>query len=192
MRFKNFSAESRWTASPLKVDGLNNEWQSDNLYSKKKPDVNYAFKNDGRNLYILFVFKNSKSLNSTEATGMAIYCSPERTKQKNKGIRFIKENIVTYEFKIPLASHALYPAGIGAGPGKTIKVYFEWGGSAKKVLKAKASWPTPKSLVSGDVYTGAGETRAQEFLSSFDAMSRPTLETKQYSFWVDVKLAPNQ
>jgi hypothetical protein len=253
-------AESRWTGSPLKVDGRNDEWRSDNLYSEKKPDVSYAFKNDGRSLYILFVFRNLKSLNSIEATGMTIYCNPEGINKKNNGIRFIKEsipvnqfitllehqgkvlteedkgflrtrsqypvfeayeidnerkvitpagprrpdveppafcaakkeNIVTYEFRIPLAFGAPHPAGIGAEPGKPIKVCFEWGGSAKKILKAKASWPTPASLVSSDVLTGTGETRAQEFLSSFDAMSRPTLETKQYSFWVDVKLAANQ
>jgi hypothetical protein len=252
-------AASQWTASPLKVDGRNDEWGSDNLYSEKKLDVSYAFKNDGRNLYVLFVFRNPKSLNSIEATGMTIYCSAEGVNQKNNSIRFIKasvpvdqfitllehqgkvlteedkgflrtrsqypvfeayaidrggkvivpaepqpdveppafcaakkENIVTYEFRIPLASGAPYLAGIGAEPSKTIKVCFEWGGSAKKVLKAKASWPTPKDLVSGSVYTGADENRAQEFMSSFDAMSSPSLETKQYSFWVDVKLAANQ
>ena len=252
-------AESQWTGSPLKVDGRNDEWRSDNLYSEKNPDVSYAFKNDGRSLYVLFVFRDSKSLNSIEATGMTIYCNPEGPAKKNNGIRFIKEsipvdqfitllehqgkvlteedkgflgtrsrypvfeayeidnegkvitpaepqsdieppafcadkkeNIVTYEFRIPLAFGAPRPAAIGAEPGKTIKVFFEWGGSGKKILKAKASWPTPEDRVSGNVTTGADETRAQEFLSSFDAMSRPTLQTKEYSFWVDVKLAANQ
>jgi hypothetical protein len=100
--------------------------------------------------------------------------------------------IVIYEFRIPLASSELTPAGIGAEPGKIIRVFFEWGGSAKKVLKAKASWPTPESIVSGSVTTGADETRAQEFLSSFDAMSSPSIETKKYSFWVDVEFARKQ
>jgi hypothetical protein len=68
-------------------------------------------------------------------------------------------------------------------------VSFAWGGSAKKILTAKASWHTPKSIVSGNVVTGAGETRAQEFLSQFDAMSRQSSETKKYSFTVAVKLA---
>jgi len=46
--------------------------------------------------------------------------------------------------------------------------------------------------VSGDVFTGTDETRAQDFLSAFDAMSSPSIETKKYSFWVDVILAQNQ
>jgi len=197
-------AQSQWTASPLKVDGLDEEWLSDNLYFEKKANVNFAFRNDGRNLYILFVFRNPKSLSTIDATGMTIYCSPEGIKQKNNGIIFIKknipadqfitllenqgtllteeekglfrfrsqypifeayaidntekilmpagpqpdveppafraakkENIVTYEFRIPLASRERHPAGIGAEPGKTIKVFFEWGGSAKKNTKSQ-------------------------------------------------------
>lgn len=253
-------AKSKWTASSLKVDGRDEEWRTDRLYLGEKVNVVYAFRNDARNLYILFVVKNLKYLSSIDATGIAIYLGPEGTKRKSGGVRFIKKivpadqfiallenqgtplteqekaelrtrpqhpifeaylvdkkgkiikrpvgpktdveppafsaskqgNIVTYEFRIPLASRGLSSAGIGAEPGKTIRVFFEWGGSAKKVLKPKASWPTPESLVSGSVTTGADETRAQEFLSSFDSMSSPSMETKKYSFWVDVELSENQ
>ena len=253
-------AKSKWTASSLKVDGLDEEWSADHLYLGEKVNIGCAFRNDARNLYILFVFKNLKYLSSIDATGIAIYLGPEGMKRKNSGVRFIKKivpadqfiamsenqgtplteeekaelrkrpqhpifeaylvdkkgkiikqpagpktdveppgfsatkqgNIVTYEFRIPLESRELSPAGISADPGKTLRVFFGWGGSAKKVLKAKASWPTPESLVSGSVTTGADETRAQEFLSSFDSMSSPSIETKKYSFWVDVELARKQ
>jgi hypothetical protein len=252
------TAESRWTPSPIKVDGQADEWQAASLYSENRPAVSYAFKNDGRSLYILMVFRNAKSLDAIEATGIAIYCSPEGTNEKINGTRFIKEaipvdrfisllenqgkvlteedkgflrtrfqypvfeayaidregkyvpaagpppgveppvfsaakkeNIVTYEFRIPLGPRAPQPAGLSSQPGKTIKVGFAWGGSAMKVLSTKTSWQSPQSIVSGDVFTGSGETRAQEFLSSFDGLSRPSLKTKEYSFWVDVKLAPN-
>jgi hypothetical protein len=253
-------AKSKWAASFLKVDGLDEEWRADHLNLGEKVNVAYAFRNDAQDLYILFVFKNLKYLSSIDATGIAIYLGPEGTKRKDSGVRFIKKivsadrfiamlenqgtplteqekaelrtrpqhpifeaysvdkngkiiqqpagpktdaeppafsatkqgNIVTYEFRIPLASRELSPAGISADPGKTIRVFFEWGGSAKKVLKAKASWPTPESIVSGSVTTGADETRAQEFLSSFDSMSSPSIESKKYSFWVDVELARKQ
>jgi hypothetical protein len=249
------TAESRWASSPVKVDGQADEWQA---ASEKKPGLSYAFRNDGRNLYILAVFKDSRALDAVEATGMAVYYSPEGAKEKTNGTRFIRgeipverfislleaqgkvltdedkgflrtryqypvfeayaidregkyipasgppgggelpafsaanhEKSVTYEFRIPLGPRAPQAAGRGPQPGKTIKVGFEWGGSAMKVLSTKTSWHSPQSIVSGDVFTGSGETRAQEFLSSFDGLSRPSLKTKEYSLWVDVKLAPN-
>ena len=252
------TARSVWTPSSLQVDGLNAEWQGNALLSEKKPGVNYAFKNDGRSLYALVVFKNARSLEAFEATGMAIYYSPGGTKEKTNGTRFIKEDVpvdrfisllesqgkvlteedkgflrtrfqypvfeaysidqygkyipaarprpgveppvfravktedgLTCEFRIPLAARAPRPEGPGGAPGQTVMVGFEWGGSALKVLSTKASWHSPQSLVSGDVFSGSGETRAQEFLSSFDSLSRPSLKTKAYSFWVGVRLAPN-
>jgi hypothetical protein len=252
------TAESRWTHSPIVVDGRGEEWQTAELYSEKKPALGYAFQNDARNLYILLVFENAKSLGAVEATGMAIYYSPEGTNEKINGTRFIKEaipvdrfilllesqgkvlteedkgflrtrfqypvyeayaidregkyapaapsppgvepqvfgeakkeNLVTYEFRIPLAPRRPQPAELGSQPAETVKVGFEWGGSAMKILSTKTSWHSPQSLVSGDVFTGSGETRAQEFLSSFDRLSRPSLKTQEYAFWVDVRLAPN-
>ena len=100
-----------------------------------------------------------------------------------------RENVSTYEFRIPLASREAYPAGIEAEPGTAISVFLEWGGSAQKALSPRTSWSTPWSLVSGGALADNGETRAQEFLNSFDSMSRPSLETKKYSFQVDVRLA---
>ncbi len=250
------TAESRWTPSPIKVDGQADEWPADSLRFERKPDVGYAFENDGRSLFILVVLKNPGSFTAVEATGMAIYYSPDGAKERANGTRFIKEdipverfisllenqgkilteedkgflrtrfqypvfeayaidrdgkyvpasgpppggvppafsamkeeNVVTYEFRIPLEPRGREPAGPGWNPGKIVKIGFEWGGSAMKVLSTKTSWHSPQSIVSGDVFTGSGETRAQEFLSSFDGMSRPSLKTKTYSFWVDVKIA---
>jgi hypothetical protein len=98
-------------------------------------------------------------------------------------------NISTYEFRIPLASRETYPVGIEAAPGEAISIFLEWGGAAKKTLSPRTSWSTPGSIVSGGAIGDNDETRAQEFLNSFDSMSRPSLETKKYSFGVDVRLA---
>jgi hypothetical protein len=98
-------------------------------------------------------------------------------------------NISTYEFRVPLSSREAYPAGIEAEPGEAISISLEWGGAAKKTLSPRTSWSTPGSIVSGGAIGDNDETRAQEFLNSFDSMSRPSLETKKYSFGVDVRLA---
>jgi hypothetical protein len=257
---ENVTVKSHWTAAPLKVDGLDEEWRSDHLSLGEKVNVVYAFRNDGRYLYVLLVMKDRRYLRAIDNTGITIYCSPEGKKRKKDGIRFIKNvvtadrfiailesqgtaltekekaelrakpqhqifdaylvdkkgkpivlpdatkadveppafgsttnaDIVTYEFKLPLAFPGIYPDGMDAQPGKTIQVCLEWGGSSKKAFNAKASWPTPDSLVSGSAITGADETRAQEFLSTFDSMANPTAVNKKYSFWVAVELARQQ
>jgi hypothetical protein len=250
------AVSSQWAASPLHIDGLAGEWESDALLHIDKIDLDCAFKNDGQNLFILLIFRNPKSLSSIELAGMIIRGGPKGVSPKDYGIRFVKrilttdqyisaledqgvqltagekeglrnwpqhfvfaayaidkkgkiipaaapaadveppafrtrrsQNISTYEFRIPLASREAYPAGIEAEPGKTISVSFEWGGSAQKALSPRTSWSTPWSLVSGGAIGDNDETRAQEFLNSFDSMSRPSLETKKFSFRVDVRLA---
>jgi hypothetical protein len=249
-------AISQWTASPLLLDGLAEEWRADPLLHEKKIDLDYGFRNDGRNLYILLVFRNPKFLSSIDAVGITISSSPEGIKNRNNGVKFLKkilkadqfiallenqgahltgeekeelrrrpqhpvsaayavdkkgkilsptgsatgveppafqttkqENLVTYEFQIPLASREVYPAGIGAEPGTTLSVSFKWGGSAQKTLSTRTSWSTPWSMVSGGALADNGETRAQAYLNSFDSMSKPSLEGKKYALRVSVRLA---
>jgi len=79
--------------------------------------------------------------------------------------------------------------GVRAVDDRTLRVEFEWGGSGEGVLTAKSTWQSPATRMSGGVITGSGETRAQEFLSAFDNMSRPRIDEKKYSFSVDVRTA---
>jgi hypothetical protein len=90
---KETLVESRWAATPPKVDGLNKEWVEDALSFEKSAAVDYAFKNDGRDLYVLFVFKDPKYLSSIEATGITLYFSTEGKKQKDYGVRFIRKTV---------------------------------------------------------------------------------------------------
>ncbi len=93
----------------------------------------------------------------------------------------------TYEFMIPLASPGLVPGGIGVQPGQTVRISFEWGGVNRKILGTKGTRETPPSE-KGEL-SGSGGTWGQEFLDTFDPMSRPYMSTKKYSIAVDVKLA---
>lgn len=93
----------------------------------------------------------------------------------------------TYEFRIPLASPESVPGGIGAEPGQTIRISFDWGGTVRGSLSTKGSREAP-SAESGYM-SGTGRTWGQEFLDTFDSMSRPSIGTGKYSFAMDVKLA---
>lgn len=85
--------ESKWTAQPPSIDGLDDDWSEDMLTSEKGVRVDFAVRNDAQNLYVLFVFKDPKSLSSINATGITLYFNTEGKKKKNNGVHFIKKQV---------------------------------------------------------------------------------------------------
>jgi hypothetical protein len=259
---------SQWAAGPVKIDGQTNDWDDQVFHFEKKTSVNYAFRNDAENLYVLIVFKDPKFLSSISLTGMTIWFNSEASKKKNYGIRFMtrpisadeyiamleekagavseaqkaqiranqryvfydheridktseetpshftetqdlriplfrnsaQEKTVAYEFFVPLKRLAELSAEIGADPGKTIQVCFEWGGATKGMKEAAAAdigargaragaeGATGELTAERDYRGGLGDVEGQS--ESLAAMRRRL--PKQYSFWAEVKLAQNQ
>lgn len=64
---------------------------------EKSVSVDYAFCNDGRNLCVLFMFKDPKFLSSIDATGITIYANTSGKKDKDSGIRFLKKVLTAEE-----------------------------------------------------------------------------------------------
>jgi hypothetical protein len=93
-----------------------------------------------------------------------------------------------YELKIPLTRPDLVPGGLGASPGESVRLSFEWGGASRKVLSPKSTREA-SALEQQGALAGSGITWAQEFLDAFDSLSRPTMGTKPLSFTVEVRLA---
>ena len=91
-----------------------------------------------------------------------------------------------YEFEIPLASPDLVPGGLGVRPGESLRLAFEWGGAARKVLGTKSARVTPPAE-QGGLFGVA--TPAQEFLNNFDSLSRTRQETRRFSVAVELTLA---
>jgi len=86
---KDKTVESTWAATPVKIDGSNNDWEGGTLTLEKKVKVDYAFRNDSENLYVLFIFKEPREFMSTiNYTGMTIWLNTEGKKKKNYGIKF--------------------------------------------------------------------------------------------------------
>ena len=86
---KDKIVESTWAASPVKIDGSNDDWKGDTLTLEKKVKVDYAFRNDSENLYVLFIFKEPEKFMSTiKQTGMSIWLNAEGKKKKDYGIKF--------------------------------------------------------------------------------------------------------
>ena len=84
---------SIWTATPLQIDGQIEDWTGAALTSEKGVGVDYAFRNDGRELYVLLIFKNPKSLSSIDMTGLTLYASTSGKKDKDWGVRFIRKTV---------------------------------------------------------------------------------------------------
>jgi hypothetical protein len=85
--------ESKWTGVPMMIDGLDSEWQGEALNTDDDGMVDYALRNDGAHLYLLFVIKDPKFLSSINATGLTVYLSPEAKKSKDHGLRFIRKPV---------------------------------------------------------------------------------------------------
>jgi len=249
--------ESRWAAEPPRVDGQAVEWGQDVMSSQKNLSVDFAFRNDAINLYVLVVFKDPRFLSSIDMTGITLYFSPVGRKQKDFGVRFKRKNatadeligmlekqgqtlteekkteikakpmyflfeadavnkkgdltptpeaqgdverpvfrlskstegFMVYEFRVPLASRDVHPAGVGSGPGKSIKVGFEWGGVTKEMRAAMMGGEgmPDQSRVSDE--DARGERAENESAGSSPSLARSAQGPKQYSFWVDLKLA---
>ncbi len=70
---KEKAVESIWVGSSLSIDGLDDEWAGDALNFEKKFDVDYAFRNDADNLYVLFIFKDPVYQSTIQDTGMNLW-----------------------------------------------------------------------------------------------------------------------
>ncbi len=95
---KDKVVSSAWTVAPLNIDGLQNDWTDDVLNSEKKVAVDYAFRNDAENLYVLFIVKNRKYLSTIAATGLNVWLSDEGKKSKKYGINFRAKQITADEY----------------------------------------------------------------------------------------------
>ncbi|MFQ6070627.1 MAG: hypothetical protein ACE5LC_08910 [Candidatus Aminicenantales bacterium] len=89
------AVNSVWIEEPVKVDGSESDWQSVKLFLQEKAEVEFAFKNDSRNLYIIFIFDNPKKMSSIDRTGMTLWFDTQGTKKKTYGIRFQRKMIPT-------------------------------------------------------------------------------------------------
>jgi len=96
--------KSEWAVAPLNIDGVNTDWAEAAFSPQKKVQADFAFRNDGKDLYLIMVFKEPKFLSSIEATGIKLFFNTEGKKRKDRGLRFFKKMVKPDEFIASLES----------------------------------------------------------------------------------------
>jgi len=92
--------------------------------------------------------------------------------------------VVVYEFSVPLARGSDLIAGLGAAPGASVALGFEWGGQTEEMRKAAA-----KRLREGaDFANEDADGREKPIIGSVSSGPAP----KKHSFWTTVTLAASR
>ncbi|MGA2363041.1 MAG: hypothetical protein ABSG73_11350 [Candidatus Aminicenantales bacterium] len=90
---KDTVVASQWAAGPVKIDGLDQDWQDATFLTDPASKAQYAVKNDGKNLYVLFLFKDPAAASTIEYTGMKVFLNAEGKKSKDFGVHFTKKEV---------------------------------------------------------------------------------------------------
>lgn len=91
--------ESLWQSDPMTIDGVAQEWETSEPVFDDGSKVQYALRNDGRNLYIIMVFRAREGQgrsaiypkSTLDYTGMRIFFTTGAKKSKDYGILFQKK-----------------------------------------------------------------------------------------------------
>lgn len=90
---------SLWQSDPMTIDGVAQEWDTSEPITDEGSQVQYALRNDGRNLFIIMVFRTPDPRtrakiypkSTLDYTGMKIYFTTGAKKSKDYGILFQKK-----------------------------------------------------------------------------------------------------
>lgn len=97
MSAKDTVVESVWTARPLTVDGVAQEWEDATPLFDKVSGAQYALKNDGQDLYIVMVLRDVAGRSTIDYTGMKIYVTAGPKKNKDAGVLFLQKTLTPDE-----------------------------------------------------------------------------------------------
>ncbi len=92
---KDAVVESQWLAAPLRIDASDQDWKDAAFMTDEASKARYAVRNDGKNIYLMFIFPDITSYTTIEYTGLKVYFGAEGKKDKNLGVLFTKRPMET-------------------------------------------------------------------------------------------------
>lgn len=87
------AVSSRAALSPVKTDGLAEEWTDTDFIVDARSGAEIGFQNDGRNLYILLRLKGADPLMSAASTGMTVLGRAGKTGKPANGVLFMEREL---------------------------------------------------------------------------------------------------
>jgi hypothetical protein len=94
---KDKVVQSTWITQAPRIDGMGDEWQMEVMTSEEKVGVEYAVRNDGQNMYILFIIKDPIYLSTIKSTGITMYFNTEGKKKKDHAFLFVRRQVTPDE-----------------------------------------------------------------------------------------------
>ena len=91
------AVDSLWEIQPPKLDGSSKDWEGTAFAQWDKGGVQYAFRNDGINLYLLFMITDPKMRSTIEEGGLTVHVAPAGQENKDYGILFHRRRITANE-----------------------------------------------------------------------------------------------
>jgi len=93
------AVESLWASGPMTIDGIAQEWDESTPIIDEGSKVEYALRNDGKNLYIIMVFRSPQPgtraavfpKSTLDYTGMRVFFTTGPKKNKDFGVLFQKK-----------------------------------------------------------------------------------------------------
>ncbi len=245
------AADSVWAAQAPKLDASGKEWEGTAFAQWEKGAVQYAFRNDGGYLYLLFMITDAKMRSTIEEGGLTVHVDPAGGESKDYGILFHRKRItanesiamlerqgplsdeqkakvratayynyylaevvdqkgdrvpvpagvagppvlfkfatekknLVFELEIPLARTSAALPGLGADPGATVSIGFEWGGLTEAGRQALAKARGAQSNITNETGLGMSEARGTDITAGARKIERVP---EKYSFWTKIRLA---
>lgn len=77
----------------VKIDGQADDWMPLALSRDARSGAEYAFRNDGRNLYVIFIVKDPKARESLDSTGLVLLAERGRARKLERGVLFLERQV---------------------------------------------------------------------------------------------------
>jgi hypothetical protein len=90
--------ESKWVPAPVTLDASEAEWQDVAYGEESRFELNYAFKNDSKYVYVLVKFNNPRYLSTIQYGGLTMFLDGQGKKKKDYNIRFLRKQVTAEEF----------------------------------------------------------------------------------------------
>ena len=80
-------------SAAVRIDGRTDDWSVSELVRDAKSGAEFAFQNDGRNIYVLLVVRDPKALESIDSSGLTVLARTAGGARSGRGVLFLRQMV---------------------------------------------------------------------------------------------------